>query len=404
MRKICKRGRVQRAKRGDLIIETMPSRKKPSEREARSSISRSLQEFGLSLDRPSHAAFHRKLSSQVVKQALERHDHTIHIETKTIPSDREEAIEFVYVLELLDYLNKKNFTKKAEKVHDKLEDLLLPSESPVRILHWAPFRTRSGSEVVRKLEFGRFPETTLDPFNRFSLLRLTKSPEQLAFDDFYHMESSLLGYAFEAIVASFAVHNVNCPRCRALKSLSWTGGSETSWRDMHCMTCQSCFEIKSKESKDKIDTVFKFDSLVGGSFRKWCEDDFTDRVKGTDFIVFVSRTPATHGWPVDIAEIGTAFPVAIDRTFAEAHQDRVSTKACLTLKNRQRWFCVPGGDLPDLKEIFRAAYERAFPGRWASVGGPPSTNRANGGLQRTTIDDIAAELERVSIGLWDDSD
>jgi hypothetical protein len=61
---------------------------------------------------------------------------------------------------------------------------------------------------------------------------------------------------------------------------------------------------------------------------------------------------------------------------------------------------VPGGDLPDLKEIFRAAYERAFPGRWAS--GPPSANRANEEVQRTAINDIAAELARVSIGLWDD--
>jgi hypothetical protein len=304
-----KRERVQRANREDLIIETMPSRRKPSEREARSSISRSLREFGLSLDRPSHAAFHCKISSQVVKQALKRHDHTIHIETEAIPSDREEAIEFVYVLGLLDYRNTENFAKKAEKVHDKLKHLLLPSESPVRILYWAPFKVRSGSEVVRKFDFRRFPETTLDPFNRFSLLWLKKSPEQLAFDDFYHMESNLLGYAFEAIVASFAVHNIKCPRCHTLKSLTWSGGPETSWRDMHCMSCQSCFEIKSKESKAKIDTVFKFDSLVGGSFRKWCEDDFPDRVKGTDYIAFVSRTPTDQGWPVDIAEIGTAFPV-----------------------------------------------------------------------------------------------
>jgi hypothetical protein len=100
---------------------------------------------------------------------------------------------------------------------------------------------------------------------------------------------------------------------------------------------------------------------------------------------------------VDIAEIGTALPVAVGLSFVEASKDVISVKTRVTLKNRQRWFYVPGGTLPDLKAIFRSSYEQVYPGRWSRVGGLPETVSTTG----PSIDDIAAALERVSIGYLD---
>jgi hypothetical protein len=284
----------------------------------------------------------------------------------------------------------------------------------------------------------RFAAAALDPLNRFRLDRLELPPEQLAFNDFYQMEGRLLGYAFEAIVASYAVHNIQCPCCygivrgtaqksilvadqsvpsdlhasavQMVGSLRWTGGSQTSWRDLYCVDCQSCFEIKSKESKAKIDKDIKHDSLAAGSFRTWCKEEYTDRIKGKDYIVFVNRTLTEKGWSVDIAEIGTVHPVVNDRSFADANQDRIYVQACVTLKNHQSWFCIPGGDLPDLKEIFRTAYEQVFPGQWSSVGGPPPVVHATNEPQpcdgSPSIDKIVAELQKISVDCehWDDSD
>jgi hypothetical protein len=385
---------VYSAKREDLTIETMPSRKKPSEREAKESISRSLQLLGLDLIRSDRAAVHRKISSQVlVDLSFKTHGPTIvDAETDSIPKDRNDAIEFVFVAELCDYLDERSYIVNA-------------SEAPVK---------------------GSFQRRDAHKLNRVKL-----SPEQLAFNDFYHDESSgrLLGNAFEAIVASYAVHNIQCPCCHGIStaqesdivdgsgasirrstgaqtvdSLRWTGGSETSWRDLYCISCQSCFEIKSKESKANIVKAFKHDSLPAGSFRTWCKEDFTGRIQGRDYIVIVNRTLTEQGWTVYIAEIGTVLPVAI----SDANQDRIYVQTNVTLRNPRRWFCIPGGDRTDLKEIFRIAYERVFPGRWSSVGGPPpvahATNESRPCDGPTSVDDLVAELRKISVENWDDSD
>jgi hypothetical protein len=108
--------------------------------------------------------------------------------------------------------------------------------------------------------------------------------------------------------------------------------------------------------------------MTAGSFRAWCKEDFSDRIKGRDYIVFVNRRLTKQGWSVDIAEIGTVLPVANDCTIASAHQERIYVHARATLMHSQRWFWIPGGERTDLKEIFRTAYERVFPGQWSSVG------------------------------------
>jgi hypothetical protein len=146
----------------------MPSRKKPSEREAKSSLSRSLQLFDLELSGPDDAAaFHRKISSQVVDLCFETHGPTtVHAEKDNIPKDRNDAIESVFVVELCDYLNERGYILKSTKVHDKLNDMLSSEEDPTTILQWAPFAPHKDS-IQLKVTHKRFDAATLNPLNRF---------------------------------------------------------------------------------------------------------------------------------------------------------------------------------------------------------------------------------------------
>ena len=249
----------------------------------------------------------------------------------------------------------------------------------------------------------------LDPFESFSQNRQEILPAQLAFNDCFDDTGWLNGYAFEAMVASHAVHNEACRRCFSSNSLHWCGGSDTSWRDLYCEVCQSCFEIKSKADKAANDKIFKFDAFTAGSYRRWCEEDFPDRVKGSDYIVFVSRKPTEgKGWAVEIAEIGTALPVVFALSFIEAKAKTVSLRTCMTLKTRQPWFHVPAGDRSDLKKIFRRAFEKVFPDQWVEVGGveeiPICLEESDQRGRPLCVEEIIAGLEGFSVADWDDSD
>jgi hypothetical protein len=198
------------------------------------------------------------------------------------------------------------------------------------------------------------------------------------------------------------------------------GGPDTSWRDLYCEVCQSCYEIKSKADKAAINGAFSADSFNAGSYRRWCEEDFPDRVIGSDYIVFVSRTQTDKGWAVEIAEIGTVLPVLCDKSFAEANEKTVSIQTCMTMKNRQPRFHIPRSELLNLKTIFRLAFEKVFPDQWKQVGGTednlesrtpitdvPALPSSRGPTRHhpASIEEITAALEHFSVANWDsDSD
>lgn len=186
-------------------------------------------------------------------------------------------------------------------------------------------------------------------------------PEQLAFEKCFLDKGSLHGMVFEALVASHAVWSEPCWKCKTVGSLEWCGGPDDSWRDLYCRNCQSCFEIKSKEDYQRIDKACHFDNLSGGSYQRWCAENFGGRVRGTDYIVFVSRTSNAQGWLVQIAEIGAVLPVIVCPSDGVSSSFMVQT--CVTMMHRQQWFHIPGGVLPNIKEIFRRAFESVFPGK-----------------------------------------
>ena len=308
----------------------MPRRRKASAQDTRSAVIRSFRECGGKLTGVERSTFYRKITTQTVNQTLAKHGEIV-LQIKEIPNEREKAIEMVFTLALYAYLDKKMLDVGSECGDDpaNITTMALKSFDPHVTLH------------------------------RESLLL-----HELALRDCGNDEGWLNGHAFEALTASHAVWSQKC-RCCGSASLRYCGGAETAWRDIFCTHCQSCYEIKSIKDKGTIDKIARFDGLHGGSFRLWCEEDFSSRTMGTDFIVLVNRTPCCDGtgWAVYVTQIGSVLPEICDISLACAHDKVVPIKTRVTMKTKpQLWFKVPGGDLglDDFQKLFCSSYQQVF--------------------------------------------
>lgn len=403
----------------------MPRRKKPSAADTRAAINGSLREWGVQPTKHGiHSTFSTRITSIALSSAQSNRDDAEKIDLDDyykIPKDRDTAVGLIFVFDLLEYAEEEGFDIRSEEVADALGERLTERDDASRIIGFAPFyQDRYSLRVKRKPAFERFRETDLDPFQRFSIVREALSNAQLAYNDCSD-ESWMNGYAFEAIVASHAVHNEACYQCRRRNSLIWCGGSDQSWRDLFCRSCQSCFEIKSKADKAAIDRIMRYDKLQGGSFHRWCSESFKDRVEGSDFVVFVSRKPSyikrgEWAWDVDIAEIGSVMPRLSEFSLANQCQDkRGYLKTIVTMKNRSKWFRIPVGAQPDLKSIFRESFMEVFPDEWDRVSKEahgeatanveePKVEVSSVPAPSNTIDELKSSLEGLQVDDWEDYD
>jgi hypothetical protein len=367
----------------------MPSRNKASSLETTDAVERSLLEWGvkpseLRLDR--HSIFCRRVvmeasvhlnptstGGDIVVNSNVHQDDLI-----TLPQNLEDAIELVYTHDLREYLDNKTYRLRLENENliDSLETLLTAADSPIQILKWPPNYVDSDGVARTKGPFRRFD---IDPFERFKLGHKEFSKAELAYHQ-CNKEDWKNGYAFEAIVASHAIHNEPCYCCDVKGSLFWCGGADSSWRDLYCHSCSSCFEIKSKKDCNKIDAVFRFNNLSGGSYRRWCQEGFPERRIGRDYIVLVNRESTCSdpgevawddplSWKVDIAEVKTALPRLIGMSFVDFAQqkERISLKTTVTLQDRGTWFHVQEQDSLDFEKILKRSFENVFPRQWDTV-------------------------------------
>jgi hypothetical protein len=368
----------------------MPKRNKLSVSETKLAISHSLGEWGIKPSKDGqHASFSRNITSQAVATTTKKNGPVV-IDVKKmpkIPQDRDEAIKLIFCLDLQLYQDDEWYERRSNKEEDALENMLNKYDSATSILCRAPYyqannNTFVGPKFIKKRSFTRFQESVLEPFRRFSIKNEGLSKAQLAYKDGSE-EGRMNGYAFEAIVASHAVYFESCFQCKRRNTLHWCGGSSSSWRDLYCRSCHSCFEIKSKKERATIDRIFQYNELYGGSFSRLCEEDFPNRVEGSDFVVLVSRKPSYEKsnwvWMVEIAEIGSVSPILTVRSLVRARDERVPLKTAVTLKNRRPWFQIPTGTQPNLQELFRQAYEEVFPAAAASDATAPSRDREKHG-------------------------
>jgi hypothetical protein len=248
----------------------MPSRKKPTFFETKEAVNRSLLEWGVQPTRNGvHSNFSRTISHQAIGHSVKKNGPVLIDDARAdLPRDLEKAIQMVFVADLNTFLDADKFKQRSREAEDNLKHNISSIDDDYKILQLPPYYVPNYQvTAIVKPSFARFAAVQLDPFHRFKLKVSNVSPAKLAYEH-CSQKGWLNGYSFEAIVASHAIHNEVCFRCKKLNSLRWCGGSNTSWRDLYCVSCQSCFEIKSKDDKKAIDRIFKFDTLRGGSFRR----------------------------------------------------------------------------------------------------------------------------------------
>lgn len=389
----------------------MPKRKKTSDLEIRLSINRSLREWGAQpATNTNHSKFSRKLISQAIDLSQMAWNDPIDLnDLPKIPKDRDKAIQMLFVLELQEYQDEELFEERSMVEEDALENLLTEADNYNSIIFVAPFfqvsNYNSKTEYKKKTAFARFRVSDLDPFRRFSERKEEGiSKAQLAFD-ICSTKGRINGYTFEAIVASHAVHSESCFRCKKRNSMHWSGGSATSWRDIYCQSCKSCFEIKSKKDKESIDQIYQYKRLYGGSFYKWCKENFFDRDEGSDFIVLVSRKPSFLNnnwfWIVEVAEIERVKPRATQSSFISAHEEYITIKTEVAIKNPHPWFQIPIGTKPNLQEIFHQSFEEVFPGLWNEVANIDKTilEEAQPQNEEVTKIDLTSEINELRSSL-----
>jgi hypothetical protein len=405
------------------------------------SINRSLHEWGA---QPATNRYHSEFSRKLISQAIDDsqmvcNDPIVLNDLPKIPKDRDKAIQMLFVLELQEYHDEELFEELSMVEEDALENLLTEADNYNSIIFVAPFfqvsnynskteyekktafarfqvsECKSKTEYQKKAAFARFRVSDLDPFRRFSEGReegLSKA--QVAFEN-CSIEGWINGYAFEAIVASHAVHSESCFRCKRRNSIYWSGGSGTSWRDIYCQSCKSCFEIKSKKDKESIDRIYQYKRLYGGSFKGWCKENFFDRDEGSDFIVLVSRKPSFFKdkwfWIVEVAEIERIEPRATQSSFISAHEERIPIKTEVSIKNPHPWFQIPIGTKPNLQEIFQQSFEEVFPGLWNEVAKIDKTVLEEALPQneevtkidfKDNIDELRTSLAAMTVENWED--
>lgn len=305
-------------------------------------------------------------------------------EWQTIPKDMLGAIKLIFRLEVEGAHCSDDIRILSRCCTDALKHKLKHSDVGT-ILFEPPFYIGTDNWtkkefIGKKRQFARFQGHDLDPLQRFWIAeddfdRVRGIIEaDRSFELTYRSEGFMEGNAFEAIVASHAVHAEACYHCKMRESLRWCGGSSNSWKDLKCMKCGSCFEIKSKASKEKVDRQFSFGTVHGGSFRRWCQDEQSLR-QGRDYIVLIgwARTTLRTGsivWMVEIAEIKSILPRIDFSAFITKESEPISVRSTIhiAIPTRQLWFTIPCPSFfLDLKELFKTVFDEIYPGQFDRI-------------------------------------
>ena len=419
---------------------TMPPRKRPSESQVRAAIIRSCQEWGVDVHQGSrnyhhHAAFRERALREATKwvTAPDKQDDEVQCTDTEIPRDPIEAVAFCFQVEFQDYtVGGKDIELRVPnyQTYDALDDHCVTAEQRERVHGSAPYYipTNGGDEPVLYRDFVKFKKSQLDPFRRFDgpdNYRIQSMPHH-AYATAVAEKGWLEETASEALVACHAVHKVVCYHCKRPKSLMWCGGASTSWKDMLCRRCGSCYEIKSKASKEAIEKIYRFGgTLRGGSFRRWCTDEIPKDREGKDYVVIMSRTRSflrggKRGWYVEIAEISHVVPSLTFQNFKgttlkQSEDLRFRTYIHIKASTRSPWFTMPAltNKALDLTSLAKTSFDKVFPGRWDVVTGvaapvaskAPANCKANNNTKKDTkqdLDNLRKELEKLKTGDSDD--
>ena len=187
---------------------------------------------------------------------------------------------------------------------------------------------------ILKMDFNKDSlKEFLDPTQRFSLKTVSKKDHLI--QSFTDNKNCLDGYVFELMFAHYLQHkNVQCKSCKS-QTLRWNGGSGYPWMDVVCTTCNSTYEIKSKNNIDIAFRALKESTLEGGcfpSFQNICAKYSTDKM-AKQYVIVVSRTLSTGSYPAYqsmIAMIRKVYPIINTKSFADLDNFKFKSKIIVT--------------------------------------------------------------------------
>ena len=279
--------------------------------------------------------------------------------------------------------------------------------------------------ITLNRQFKGIPTNHLDPLKRFSSRKCTKKEfflEQWVNGKANDKEAVVLGHVFEAIVASYATHNIACFSCKRRKTIRWNGGPSAPWTDMECMSCESAYEIKSKQNMEKVEKGYAR-NLNGGSYGSFQRLHQQSRKNGwKHFVVTVSRMPSYSRipekgpglhqcWAVQIAEIDRLVPRLKPTSFLDDAEIHFGS-SIVTKASPLAWFNI-SHQYVEHESIVMSVLEELFPGIIAaeveadddSVG-EDSTSKEM--IEKPNCNDVAAlrnALENMTTSdCWEDDE
>ena len=318
---------------------------KSEEEKVKSSIFKSLNEWGVNNDQSEHREFRKhvvKLCLEIFRQEWNSEEDIAELKEEmealrkeSLPYGFDEAYKHVLYSDLVD-----DGTRKFDVCID-----LLDSISGERFEGFCePFFYKSdengNTKLLKKRQFYRFHE--MDPLRRYR--EEFKEPSDFFFERFFSPEEheSRLGVVFEAWIACHVAQFQSCVNCGCKKSVRWVGGFRSSWRDMECVHCHAVYEIKTKKSEKIILKIVHWGKIRGGSYRGFCK--LKRRFKDQKvFLVLAPRASissiGSRVYPVRIVEITQCSPKVSEWTLLG--RPRLKTEVFFKSTKVKTWFELP---------------------------------------------------------------
>ena len=317
------------------------------EEKVKSSIFKSLNEWGVNNDQSDHREFRKhaiKLCLEIYRRQWNTEEDIAELQEEreallkeSLPCGFDEAYKHVLHSDLVD-----DGTEKFDVCID-----LLDSISGGRFEGFCePFFYKSdengNTKLLVKKQFKMFHEKYLDPLRRYRAE--WKEPSDFFFDRFFSPEEheSRLGIVFEAWIACHVAQFQSCFNCGRKNSVRWVGGLRSPWRDMECVHCHAVYEIKTKKSEKIVVKLVQSDKIRGGSYKGFCK--VKRRLKDQKvFLVLAPRASiSSRGrrvYPVRIVEITQCAPKVSEWTLLG--RPRLKTEVFFKSTKVKTWFELP---------------------------------------------------------------
>lgn len=205
---------------------------------------------------------------------------------------------------------------------------------------------RTGMTTLRKTPVAEhYTDNELDPLKRFNVIEYSAKDW---FRKIWKQPECLGGYIFEALVARYMIDHVQCKSCECSGYFHWNGGitESGSWADVVCRNCMASYEIKSIKSDEVFEKKLKYNSLNGGSFRKFYKNPARYQER---YLVIVRReesyisTQRDFGHRVSIGKIQKVKPRIMPESFDMTKTFKIRMKSNVEVDEsslEKSWFYV----------------------------------------------------------------